>query len=532
MSAFKKTVIAVIFIAALFLGVGAGFFVNPDRFRSANRPDTKIAALRNSPSKNNEAVAEAASKETASYDVAVYGGTPEGVAAAISCSRHGLKVCLVSETETLGGVWAHAQLNQMDNSYSMMVPSSGSTDTAPYYTLTNQGLNESFMRLLGIKKMENGYYDGVFDTARVSPLFTQLLKDNKIDKLVFQNFTPNIIGRTLTTMDMTLSGTDTRTVSARYFIDASENGDLAACAGCPYTLGRGQTIYGTTDTPVRLTESDYGPDQRQMSATLMFRLGGVHWDDLRNISHNGDQDKFARSENAGWGYNQVAPDFNNQTSTANGVMLSGLNLGRQSDGSILVNGLLVFNVNGTLWGSVNDGVRRGKADLPAVVSYLKATLPPFQDAYLIDSANTLYVRESRHFIGNYILSLDSVVRGEQPYDTIARAGHTVDEHPYTPEEARQNLQNYGSLVDLHLQPKLYGIPMRSLLPMRIDNLALVGRTISCTPKAAASARVVSIGISEAQAIGSVIKVAERQGRGLKDLANDTGFWSNFASEMP
>ncbi|MEW5705399.1 MAG: FAD-dependent oxidoreductase [Actinomycetota bacterium] len=142
------------------------------------------------------------------------------------------------------------------------------------------------------------------------------------------------------------------------------------------------------------------------------------------------------------------------------------------------------------------------------------------------SAETLYIRESRHFIGEYILKLDDLLQGVQPYDKIAPARYPVDIHPYTQAEAYNNLMKYGSLVDAHLQPKLYGIPLRSLLPMKIDNLLIVGKTISCTPKAAGSARIISIGISEAESAGKVVAASKKLGRSLKDLAYNKQFWTS------
>lgn len=529
---FKKSILAIVFIGIMSLSLGVGIYSKSTQLKDSGRPGPeKNVAKREASSRvaAREAIAEASPDAPVhSYDVLIYGGTPEAVAAAISCSRRGLKVCLVNDTETLGGVWASGELNQMDNTYKKIT---NPDTTTTQYTLTAQGINESLMKVLGIKRLGNGFYDGVFDSYKVSPTFKKLLAEHKVDRFVFSSFNPIVEPRRISMVEFKI-GKALKRIKAQFFVDASENGDLAARAGCPYTLGRGQVIYGTLDRPVALNIKDYGPDEKQMSATLMFRLGGVRWEDLSNIVHNGEIDKFARSENAGWGYNVLAPEFNDATSTANGIMLRGLNLGRQSDGTVLVNGILIFNVNGTLWASVEDGKRRARAELPRIVSYLKANIPPFRDAFLVDSAETLYIRESRHFIGEYILTLDDLLTGAQPYDTIALANHAVDEHPYTVEDAQKNLQTYGSLVDAHLHPMLYGIPLRSLLPMSIDNLAVVGRTISCTPKAAASARVISIGISEAQAIGGIIKIAKDKDTSLKALALDQNFWQNHVSEMP
>lgn len=453
------------------------------------------------------------------YDVLVFGGTPEAVAAAVSAHNRGLRSCLVYEKNTLGGVWANGKLNQIDNTYGEV----STSDTPSAYILLNRGVNEEFMKLLGVKRMSNGFYDGVFDAGKVRAVFENLLRDSDIDYFSYERFKSLKAGRKISAIRL-ISGLQTQQLSANYFIDASENGDLAAEAGCPHTLGRGLKIYGKERKSIKLHSKDYGKDEAQMSSTLVFRVGGIAWKKLTEVAYKGRSDRFVRFGNAGWGYNRSAAGFNNPRSMRNGVMLRGLNLGRQSDNSVLVNGLLVFGVDGTSKQSIQDGINRARQELPSVIKYLRESIPAFKNAYLIEAADSLYIRESRHFIGEYVLTLDDLLRGTRHYDTITQTHQPVDMHPYTIKDAKRNFSRFGNLVDLHLQPKLYGIPFRSLLPLNIDNLVIVGRTISCTPKAAASTRMISIGISEAQAAAMVISLSKNKDRSLKDLAFDEGFW--------
>ncbi len=520
----KKFILVVILISALSLSLGVGIYTEQIRPQTGKLDTARRLMLE---SIDPDALRAADGAEPAdttdtpqSYDVVVFGGTPEAVAAALSSVRHGLNVCLVYKEGTLGGVWADARLNQLDNTY-VKISSPGTSTT---YALTSRGINEGFMKLLGTKKMENGVSDGVFDTAKVKPVFQKLLTDNKITSIAFKDFDLNISDRQVRSIKLETTST-TELVAANYFVDGSENGDFAAKAGCPYTLGRDKNIYGTLDKPIQLQMSDYATDTAQMSATLMFRLGGVDWDYLSNIIFGDKVDKCARCGNAGWGYNLLCAGYNNPKSMTNGIMLGGLNLGRQSDGSVLVNGLQVFNVDGTSEQSVQDGVKRAKNEVPQIIGYLKSKVPAFKSAYLIDTADTLYIRESRHFIGEYIMTMNDLLKGAQYYDSVAVGNHPADIHPYTVQEALQNLSRFGNLVDLHLQPGLYGIPLRSLLPMKVDNLVVVGRTISCTPQAASSTRVVSIGISEAEAVGNIIGISKHFDKPLKYLALDEQFWA-------
>ena len=48
------------------------------------------------------------------YDVIVVGGEPEGVSAAVSAARNGMKTLLVCEEEALGGLMTLGELNFID----------------------------------------------------------------------------------------------------------------------------------------------------------------------------------------------------------------------------------------------------------------------------------------------------------------------------------------------------------------------------------------------------------------------------------
>ena len=48
------------------------------------------------------------------YDVIVVGGDPEGVCAAVSSARNGLKTLLIEDDEALGGLMTLGKLNFID----------------------------------------------------------------------------------------------------------------------------------------------------------------------------------------------------------------------------------------------------------------------------------------------------------------------------------------------------------------------------------------------------------------------------------
>jgi len=96
-------------------------------------------------------------------------------------------------------------------------------------------------------------------------------------------------------------------------------------------------------------------------------------------------------------------------------------------------------------------------------------------------------RESRRFIGDYILT-EGDVMGQTPFeDAVATGGWSLDLHPsegiYSPEPACK--QVYA--------PGVYGIPYRCLYSRNVPNLFLAGRLISASHVAFGSIRVMLTG---------------------------------------
>ena len=63
---------------------------------------------------NNSNVAEQPVEDGVDYDVIVVGGDPEGVCAAVSSARNGLKTLLIEDDEALGGLMTLGKLNFID----------------------------------------------------------------------------------------------------------------------------------------------------------------------------------------------------------------------------------------------------------------------------------------------------------------------------------------------------------------------------------------------------------------------------------
>lgn len=114
-------------------------------------------------------------------------------------------------------------------------------------------------------------------------------------------------------------------------------------------------------------------------------------------------------------------------------------------------------------------------------------------------------RESRRYIGEYILTQNDVASGGHFADTVAYGGWTMDDH-HPAGFATQERPNI-----FHPAPSPYGIPYRCLYSRDISNLMFAGRNISATHTALSSTRVLGTCATIGQAMGTAAAIAVRDG---------------------
>ena len=122
---------------------------------------------------------------------------------------------------------------------------------------------------------------------------------------------------------------------------------------------------------------------------------------------------------------------------------------------------------------------------------------PKADTYSLKRVYALAgTRESRRFVGDYVLTENDVEQFKQFEDSVAVGGWPMDVH------APKGI--YDSLPATNFIPVtgLYNIPYRCLYARDIDNLFLAGRNISATHIAMGSTRVMATCAAMGQAIGN------------------------------
>lgn len=166
--------------------------------------------------------AERGAPKSLTCDIAIYGGTPAGVTAAVQAARMGKKVLFISFNRHVGGM------------------------TSGGLTATDIGNRNA------IGGMAKEFYDRVgklvdFTPSSAEAMFLKMLAEEKIRVL---------FGRCLESVEMkdgklaSMTFETGETVSASMFIDATYEGDLLAAANVSYHVGReprgtyGETLAG------------------------------------------------------------------------------------------------------------------------------------------------------------------------------------------------------------------------------------------------------------------------------------------------
>lgn len=403
--------------------------------------------------------------------VLVVGGSPAGIAAAVAAARAGMTTLLVEPREEIGGDITLSWLNMLDLNH------------GPAGQQLTRGIFGRVYRELG----------QTFDVDQARAVFEHLVRAQPTLTVVTHTSvkSPIMRGRTLTGVVLATGRWRHRTVMADEVIDATDDASLAIAARVPFTVGREES----------------GLDHRMQAATLVLRMAGIDYNGVRHYIR-----KVKRPDHIGgiwnryaWGYGEIVREFRPQNPR---VAAYDLNLGWQTDGTVLVNSLHVFDVDGANPLSVREARALAVAELPHYMQFLRTRAPGFANAYIVGAAPHLYVRETRHLACLYKMEAEDILDGHDFWDRVAVASYPIDLHPYVP----------GQMNPFRVSRRVYAIPFRILVPRGVDRLMVVGKPVGATFVAAGSLRVIPTGMAMGEAAGEAAALAVRAGITPRQMA--------------
>lgn len=174
------------------------------------------------------------------YDIVVAGATPAGIAAAVRAAREGHSVLLTQHTQHIGGMCVNG-IGQWD--------AKSDHRRCPIFREILESLENHYSEISGPDSPDliaarysiSHYPVGSFEPSVMEQIFNKLTSAEKTltVKTGFYPASATTSGRTISKVVFrAMHGKEKFTASAKIFIDATYEGDLAAVSGVPYRIGR------------------------------------------------------------------------------------------------------------------------------------------------------------------------------------------------------------------------------------------------------------------------------------------------------
>jgi ribulose 1,5-bisphosphate synthetase/thiazole synthase len=404
------------------------------------------------------------------YDVVILGGGPAGIMAATSAARAGSRTILVERYGFLGGMGTAAGVTNFCGLHANVFGAvtqvvHGLTDELLLKMRQMGGLSEPHS-LFGNKIAAQAYDNAVFKVAADE----LVLKSGA--QILFHSLAVGVIMSSTNHIQALLVETKSgrKALKGKVFIDCSGDADLCAFSGAAFEKGR---------------DSEQGEDM--MFPSTMFRVNGVDaskagdaWNHFGELMEKAEKDglKFPRKTPI------IRPQKNPSEWRANVTQLA------NPDGT---------PVDGTNAVQLSYAETLGRKQIVEFLGFLKSYAPGFENAYLLEIAPQVGIRETRRVTGEYQLNENDVMNCASFEDTIGVNAWMIEEHVAGNIQFKwQDIPNCRGFNHL---------PFRMMIPKGQSNLLVAGRCASMTHAGQSAARVSGACFVMGQAAGTAASMA-------------------------
>ncbi|MGE3276636.1 MAG: FAD-dependent oxidoreductase [Vicinamibacterales bacterium] len=273
-------------------------------------------------------------------------------------------------------------------------------------------------------------------------------------------------------------------VRARVVVDATGDGDIAARAGVPFEVGRGD-------------------DALVQPMTLMFRM--AEFDRARFQDYVAEHPDQWRGVHGLWDLVAKAAAAGELELAREDILFFATPHARE----VSVNSTRVTRALGTDVWDLSYAEWQSRRQMRQIAAFLTRHVPGFAEAYAVQSGVHVGVRETRRIQGEYQLTVEDILGARKFPDVIARSTYPVDIH---------NPEGTGTVLKRLPPGESYDIPLRALRPLEVQNVLVAGRCISGTHEAHSSYRVMPVSMATGQAAGVCAALASARDGDPKAVA--------------
>jgi len=409
------------------------------------------------------------------YDVVVVGGGPAGLMSAIAAANAGLSTILVERYGFLGGAGTmgglstfcglHARVHGEDQRVVR-----GFADELLDRLEAAGGLNAPHLTI------EDRIQAQAFDIS----VYKKVADDIVLSRGGHILFHAAAVGITKSADDridtvIIESKSGRQAIRGRIFIDGSGDADLAYWSGAPYEVS-----------------------EKLLYPSLMFRINNVDHERAgqawKSIAKLMDEAEAAGTHHFPRKKPLVRPQRNPIEWRSNITQLA------NEDGS---------PIDGTDVFQLTRGEILGRRQSFDAFEFIRERQVGFEEAYIVDLAPQIGIRETRRIVGAYQLSESDILDCVDFDDTIGVNGWPVEAHVegdvifrFPPREETRGFNQ---------------MPFRMIVPQTITNLYVVGRCASMTQWGQSSARVTGGCFVMGQAAGTAAALALSNGVAVGDI---------------
>lgn len=409
-------------------------------------------------------------------DVVIVGSGSAGSSAAIAAAREGVNVLLLERHGFLGGTSTAV----LDTFYGFYTPGSQACKVVG-------GVADDVIRRLKqldkIIERPNTYGAGLGVTYHPDYLkcaWEQLVLESGA-KILMNCWVQNVELKSNRITRLTVATKrGLAEIEGKVFVDATGDADLCYWSESPFELA--------------------GDDHDAQSLTTTFRMCNVDVEARRTI----DKTRFhaLMQDAVNHGYELPRREGSDHITTVDRMLAT--NMTRVKSFEKRTSG--VINATDPIF--LSDAETEGRKQALEYIRFLRDRVPGYDRAELAAFGTQIGIRETRRIIGDYVLSREDVLCARQFDDQIGLCGAPIEEHGSGGATRWEYLPD-GECV---------GIPYRTLLPQKLENVFVAGRCFSATHDAHASVRSMAQCMAMGHAAGSAASLCVRQNTDSRSLA--------------